>query len=166
MKSDEFLEFKVFPAAAVSAAARQSEETTQTIFGSKPENTLENGALEGASAVAERYSKLLLDQIEGDGLYVRVPAGTEFYVYTLQVFEPKLASVAGLKQGQKPRNSWELIDPAKGDPNIKPPSEALEDLLKTLRPVTPAEALKRRDLLTAEVEKHLRNNGQLTESNP
>ena len=57
--------------------------------------------------MADRYAKLMLDQIEGDGLFVRVPAGTEFYIYTLQVFEPKLASVAGLKQGQQPVNSWQ-----------------------------------------------------------
>ncbi len=106
-KSDEFLEFKLFAATMIGGAARASEETTETIFGSRPGNSIENAGLEGISAVAERYAKLLLDQIEGDGLFVRVPSGTEFYVYTLQVFEPELASVAGLAQGETARNSWQ-----------------------------------------------------------
>ena len=106
-KTDEFLEFKMFASTAISGIARSSKETSESIFGNLPRNSIGNSALEGASAVADRYAKLLLDQIEGDGLYVRVPAGTEFYVYTQQVFEPKLASVAGLKQGKTSRNSWE-----------------------------------------------------------
>ena len=106
-KSDEFLEFKLFAATMFGGAARASEDTTETIFGTRPRNSLEDAGLEGISNVAERYARLLLDQIEGDGLFVRVPAGTEFYIYTLQVFEPELASVAGLEQGEHPRNSWE-----------------------------------------------------------
>ncbi len=106
-KSDEFLEFKLFAATMIGGVARASEDTTETIFGSRPRNSLEDAGLEGISTVAERYAKLLLNQIEGDGLFVRVPAGTEFYIYTLQVFEPELASVAGLEQGEHPRNSWE-----------------------------------------------------------
>ncbi len=108
-KSDEFLEFKLFAATMIGGAARASEETTESIFGSRPSNSIENAGLEGISAVAERYAKLLLDQIEGDGLFVRVAAGTEFYVYTLQVFEPELASVAGLTQGETARNSWQPV---------------------------------------------------------
>lgn len=110
-KSDEFLEFKLFAATMIGGAARASEDSSQTIFGSRPDNSIANAGLEGISTVSERYAKLLLDQIEGDGLFVRVPAGTEFYVYTLQVFEPELASVAGLTQGDHPRNSWEPDSP-------------------------------------------------------
>ncbi|MEZ5325755.1 MAG: TrbI/VirB10 family protein [Verrucomicrobiales bacterium] len=106
-KTDELLEFKLFASTAISGIARNSKETTESLFGNLPRSSPGNAALEGASAVADRYADLLLDQIEGDGLFVRVPAGTEFYVYTLQVFEPKLASVAGLTQGTTPRNSWE-----------------------------------------------------------
>jgi hypothetical protein len=83
------------------------------------------------STVAERYARLLLDQIEGDGLFVRVAAGTEFYLYTRQVFEPELASVAGLEQGEQPRNSWEPKDAPK-EPSPAP---------------TTAEMLQRREAL-------------------
>ena len=115
-KSDEYLEFKLFTATAIGAAAKSTESTTRSVFGEFTNNSLGNAGLEGVSSVAERYAKLMLDQVEGDGLFVRVPAGTEFYIYLLQVFEPELASVAGLKQGRRPANSWE-----------KPPEPPLHD---------------------------------------
>jgi hypothetical protein len=110
-KTDQFLEFKLFAATMIGGAARASEDSSETIFGSRPENSITNAGLEGVSTVAERYAKLLLDQIDDDGLFVRVPAGTEFYFYALQVFEPELASIAGLTQGEQPRNSWEKDEP-------------------------------------------------------
>ncbi len=106
-KSDEFLEFKMFAATAISGASRNAKGTTKTVLGEYENNSLSNALLDGGESVADRYAKLMLDQIEGDGLFVRIPAGTEFYIYTLQVFEPKLASVAGLRQGQQPVNSWQ-----------------------------------------------------------
>lgn len=117
-KTDELLEFKMFAATAIAGASRSAEKTTRTVFGDFKDNSLGNAALDGASSVADRYAKLMLDQIEGDGLFVRVPAGTEFYVYTLQVFEPKLASVAGLKQGQRPINSWQKSQLEQIDPGL------------------------------------------------
>ena len=95
--------------------------------------------------MADRYAKLLLDQIEGDGLYVRVPAGTEFYVYTQQVFEPKLASVAGLKQGSSSRNSWESeSDPSGAYPEMTAPQVFTTDAV-----------LQRRENLMRSVEARL-----------
>ena len=129
-KTDEFLEFKLFAATMIGGAARASEETTETIFGSRPANSLETSGLEGMSTVAERYARLLLDQIEGDGLFVRVTAGTEFYLYTLQVFEPELASVAGLEQGDQPRNSWEPKDAPKAESSPAPPAPTTAEMLQ------------------------------------
>lgn len=155
-KSDEYLEFKMFAATAISAAAKSMETTTRSAIGEYADNSLGNAGLEGASAVTERYAQLMLDQIEGDGLFVRVPAGTEFYVYTLQVFEPKLASVAGLKQGQRPSNSWQKSNPALSDPALarssaqSAPTPALPPgILKTLQ---------ERQQLEAAVQGYLKTN--------
>ena len=128
-KSDEFLEFKMFAATAVSGASRNAKGTTKTVLGEYENNSLSNALLDGGESVADRYAKLMLDQIEGDGLFVRVPAGTEFYIYTLQVFEPKLASVAGLKQGQRPVNSWQKAEASEPSTESKPATvrNALED---------------------------------------
>ncbi|MCB1095965.1 MAG: TrbI/VirB10 family protein [Verrucomicrobiae bacterium] len=125
-KSDEYLEFKMFAATALAGAAGNAKSTTKTVLGEYENNSLTNAALDGGSSVADRYAKLMLDQIEGDGLFVRVPAGTEFYIYTLQVFEPKLASVAGLKQNQRPVNSWQK--PTQGSTASSPAPEHRDPL--------------------------------------
>ena len=153
-KSDEYLEFKMFAATALAGATKSAEKTTRSAFGEYADNSIGNAGLEGASAVAERYAKLMLDQIEGDGLFVRVPAGTEFYVYPLQVFEPKLASVAGLKQGQRPSNSWQTSNERPDDPglpeSVVPRRRALpEGILKTL---------DGRDQLERSVHSYLKSN--------
>ncbi len=106
-KTDQYLEFKMFAASALAGMTQNAKKTTKTVFGEYENNGIHNAVLDGGEEVAERYARLMLDQIEGDGLFVRVPAGTEFYIYTLQVFEPRLASVAGLRQGQRPINSWQ-----------------------------------------------------------
>ncbi|MCG8407908.1 MAG: hypothetical protein MI923_22130, partial [Phycisphaerales bacterium] len=128
-KSDEFLEFKMFAATAVSGASRNAKGTTKTVLGEYENNSLSNALLDGGESVADRYAKLMLDQIEGDGLFVRVPAGTEFYIYTLQVFEPKLASVAGLKQRQQPVNSWQKTEASEPSTESEPATvrNTLED---------------------------------------
>ena len=154
-KSDEFLEFKMFAATALAGASRSAETTTRSAFGEFKNNSLGNAGLEGASAVAERYARLMLDQIEGDGLFVRVPAGSEFYVYTLQVFEPKLASVAGLKQGQRPSNSWQKPALQTSDPAV-PASVRGSEHLK-LSPGA-RQTLQEREQLETSVRSYLKNN--------
>ncbi len=135
-KSDEFLEFKMFAATAISGASRNAKGTTKTVLGEYENNSLTNALLDGGESVADRYARLMLDQIEGDGLFVRVPAGTEFYIYTLQVFEPKLASVAGIKQKQQPVNSWE-----------KPPSGAPASQTTDDQPSRVIQSLEQREQL-------------------
>ncbi len=154
-KSDEYLEFKMFAATALSGATKSAQKTTRSAFGEYADNSLGNAGLEGASAVAERYAKLMLDQIEGDGLFVRVPAGTEFYVYTLQLFEPKLASVAALKQGQRPTNSWQKSNPDLVDPtlvNAAPSGAAASPL-----PTSILKTLQERQQLERAVQGYLKN---------
>ena len=155
-KSDEYLEFKMFAATALAGATKSAEKTTRSAFGEYADNSLGNAGLEGASAVAERYAKLMLDQIEGDGLFVRVPAGTEFYVYTLQVFEPNLASVAGLKQGQRPTNSWQ-----KSNPDLVDPALAKASAPTASAPMLPPGILKtiqERQRLEGAVQAYLKTN--------
>jgi hypothetical protein len=107
-KADDYQELKLMLATFISGVAKSSKETSQTIFGSQPDNTMGNAALEGVSDVGQQYARMLLKQIEEEGYFVRVAAGTEFYIYLLGVFEPQLASVGGTSQGETPKQSWEL----------------------------------------------------------
>ena len=109
LKSDKHQELKIMAATALAGAAKASEETAQTIFGQVPDNSISNAGLEGVSKAADQYAKLLLERLKEEGYYVRVPAGTQFYIYTQQVFEPRLASIGGLKQGGKAVSGFDLV---------------------------------------------------------
>lgn len=109
LKSDKHQELKIMAATALAGAAKASEETAQTIFGQVPDNSISNAGLEGVSNAADQYAKLLLERLKEEGYYVRVPAGTQFYIYTQQVFEPGLASIGGLKQGGKAVSGFDLL---------------------------------------------------------
>ena len=147
LNSDSLRELKLFSATAIAAAARSSEDTVLTLLGSKPANSLQNAGLEGGAAVADQYAQLLRRQIDGDGLFVRATAGTEFYIYLLDVFEPELASVAGLTQEQQ-RASQSASDLAR----VLADDQPAEILLSARER---AALLKRREALI-----HLHRNGE------
>ena len=108
LESDEYGDLKIFLATAIGAVANNSLQTTNQGFGNSITNSAQNVPLQGGQAVLDRYARRIEESQEGDGTYVRVSAGTEFYIFPLNVVEPQLASVAGLTQGGKPKNSWDL----------------------------------------------------------
>ena len=108
LESDEYGDLKIFLATAIGAVANNSLSTTNQGFGNSITNSVQNVPLQGAQAVLDRYARRIEESQQGDGTYVRVSAGTEFYIFPLNVVEPQLASVAGLAQGGKPKNSWDL----------------------------------------------------------
>ena len=108
LESDEYGDLKIFLATAIGAVANNSLSTTNQGFGNSITNSAQNVPLQGAQAVLDRYARRIEESQQGDGTFVRVSAGTEFYIFPLNVVEPQLASVAGLTQGGKPKNSWDL----------------------------------------------------------
>ena len=99
-------------AEALSGIMNNQQSQFQTIGGLVPDNTNRNSALGGGSSAASAYSQLLTKKLDKDLDYVRVAAGTQFYIYTRDVFEPHLASIAGLTQGGKPTTSWQIAEEA------------------------------------------------------
>lgn len=94
LKSDNLAEVKLFAATALSGLAAGFQDTQSNAFGgttTKP--TARTAVLQAASAVGERYAQIILDAIERDGLYVRVPAGKQFYVYLTQTVDKGEAKV-------------------------------------------------------------------------
>ena len=47
------------------------------------------------SSVLDRYARQILQTIERDGFYVRVPAGKEFYLYLTQTLDRADAKIGG-----------------------------------------------------------------------
>lgn len=110
VKADAYAELKILVAEALQGIMNNQQDQFQSIYGLAPQNTNRNAALGGGSQAASAYSQMLTDRLSQDLDFVRVAAGTQFYIFTLDVFEPDLASVAGLTQGEEPVSSWKLAE--------------------------------------------------------
>lgn len=95
IKSDSLAEIKLFAASFLSGAAGALTERDQTIFGPIASPSLQNAPLKGAQDVLAVYAKQILDSIQRDGFYVRVPAGKQFYLYVTQTIDRDDASLGG-----------------------------------------------------------------------
>lgn len=97
LKSDDLAEIKLFAATFLSGAASGLTEKERTIFGSQAVPSLQNAPLTGAQQVLGVYAKQILDTIQRDGFYVRVPAGKQFYLYVTQTLDRKKATLGGTR---------------------------------------------------------------------
>jgi len=95
LKTDNLAELKLFAATFISGAASALTETESTILGTKLAPSLQNAPLKGAQDVLNVYAQQILDTIQRDGFYVRVPAGKEFYLYVTQTIDKSEAVVGG-----------------------------------------------------------------------
>lgn len=98
---------KLFIATAISGAVQsvasglQTQESIPGIGGAlgltQAKATLKNSAISGVGgatkASLDLLSKQIMDEIEQHGSYIRVPAGTEFYVFVDQTIDPQQAAV-------------------------------------------------------------------------
>lgn len=108
LKTDDYAELKLLIAEAVKGLANNNQTQFQSVYGLVPENTNRNAMLGGGESGVSAYSNLLAKKLEKDIEYVQVPAGTSFYIYTLDVFEPELRSIAGIRQGNAAKSGLEL----------------------------------------------------------
>lgn len=96
IKSDNWAEVKQYAATFLSKFSKGLQETQsiRTIFGSVvklPIDSARNGLLEGSSVVLDRFAEQILNEIKEHGYYVRVPAGSQFYLYVTQTLDLKAA---------------------------------------------------------------------------
>src|SRR5439155_2701564 len=73
LKTDNLAEVKLFVASLLSGAASAFTETRTSAFGTFAVPSLQNAPLMGAQSVLDRYAQQILQTIERDGFYVRVP---------------------------------------------------------------------------------------------
>lgn len=97
LKTDDMAEIKLFAASFLSAAASALTENQQTVLGTEVLPTTQNAALAGAQNVMQAYAQQILDSIEQNGFYVRVPAGKQFYLYVTQTIDVSAATVGGTR---------------------------------------------------------------------
>ncbi len=97
LKSDDMAEIKLFAATFLSGAASAFTQTQPTIYGNQITPTLQNAPLTGAQAVLQAYAQQILDSIQRDGFYVRVPAGKQFYLYVTETIDESEAVIGGTR---------------------------------------------------------------------
>jgi hypothetical protein len=95
IKSDNMADIKLFAATFLSGAASALTEKQETVFGPINSPTLNNAPFAGAQAVLQTYAQQILDSIQKNGFYVRVPSGKQFYLYVLQTIDRADASFGG-----------------------------------------------------------------------
>lgn len=84
-------ELKLFAATflATATAALQESRLTSGLIGETaiPAASARNAALAGSGAVLRDYAQQIREAIARDGFYLRVPAGTAFYLYVTQTID-------------------------------------------------------------------------------
>ncbi len=95
IKSDNLADLKLYVAALLSGAAGAFTQTQTTAYGTYPLATLQNVPLMGAQSVLQDYAQQIEQAIDRDGFYVRVPAGTQFYLYVTQTLDKNDAKIGG-----------------------------------------------------------------------
>lgn len=103
LRSDSLAEIKLFVATFISGAAAGLQERTATLLGDQVARTTQNAALEGASRVMNRYSQQILETIQREGIYVRVPAGKEMYLYITTTIDLANAKKGNLRAAMPPQ---------------------------------------------------------------
>jgi Bacterial conjugation TrbI-like protein len=112
VKSDKYVEAKAILASMISAGAGAFAETTTLISPLGGATQLNNGGIDsafsaGLQAGGQLYSKRLQERLDQDPFYVRVPAGTTFYLYVTQTVDLGKATVglsASIPQPNNPTN--------------------------------------------------------------
>jgi hypothetical protein len=108
VKSDKYAEAKAILASMISAGAGAFPQTTTLLSplgGATQINTggIENAFSAGLQTGGQLYSKRLLEQLDKNPFYVRVPAGTTFYLYITETVDLAKA-IVGLSASLKPSN--------------------------------------------------------------
>ena len=95
IKSDNLADIKLFAATFLSGAANALTEKQETLFGPINSPSLNNAPFAGAQQVLQTYAQRILESIQKDGFYVRVPSGKQFYLYVLQTIDRADATFGG-----------------------------------------------------------------------
>jgi Bacterial conjugation TrbI-like protein len=111
VKSDKYAEAKAILASMISAGAGAFPQTTTLLspFGGATQiNTggIENAFSAGLQTGGQLYAKRLLEQLDKNPFYVRVPAGATFYLYITETVDLAKATVgrsASLQPSNEPK---------------------------------------------------------------
>src|SRR5271166_255854 len=109
LRSDNAAELNLFVATFISGIAQSVQGTVTNVFGQTVPSPNVSGAggvpgyiinppAQGAEAVLDRYAQMVMDSIERDGFFIRVPAGKLFYVYVTEDILTGKATIGGSRR--------------------------------------------------------------------
>ena len=99
LKSDSSAEIKFFLSTFMSGASGAFEQTQNTLFGTQSRSTVRNAGIAGASQVLNNYAQQIAETIRKDGVFVRVPAGKQMYLYVTHTIDRSAAKIGNLRVG-------------------------------------------------------------------
>jgi hypothetical protein len=111
VKSDKYAEAKAILASMISAGAGAFPQTTTLLSPLGGATQIDSGGIENAFSAGlqtggQLYSKRLLEQLDKNPFYVRVPAGVTFYLYITETVDLAKATVglsASLQTSHDPK---------------------------------------------------------------
>jgi hypothetical protein len=106
LRTNNAAELNVFVATFIAGIAQSVQGTVTNVFGQTVPSPnvsgaggvpgyIINPAAQGTEAVLDRYAQMVMDSIERDGFFIRVPAGKLFYVYVTEDILTGKATVGG-----------------------------------------------------------------------
>ena len=98
-----------------------------------------NPPAQGAEAVLDRYAQMVMDSIERDGFFIRVPAGKLFYVYVTEDILTGKATVGGSRRLRHVQSDF-LDDRSLQEQVTQPRAE--RELKREKKRVTPSRTLR------------------------
>lgn len=111
LKTDDLAEIKLFAASFLNGAAGALTDRQTTVFGTQSTSALQNAPILGAQQVLSAYAKQILNSIQRDGFFVRVPAGKQFYVYVTQTLDKSRAAIGGTRSLRQDPLATESLGP-------------------------------------------------------
>ncbi|MDE1171727.1 MAG: TrbI/VirB10 family protein [Verrucomicrobium sp.] len=120
IKTDNLAEIKEliaqFAAGAAQSLAQNEVQSALTANGTvivQQNNGLTQALAQGAQNAASLYAQQIAEAVRRDGIFVRVPAGTDFYLYVTQTLDASQARAgATLAAGSNPALSDSAARPA------------------------------------------------------
>ena len=154
IRSNNAAELQLFVACFISGIAQSVQGSVTNIFGQTVPSPNVSGAggipgylinppAQGAEAVMDRYAQMVMDSIEKEGFFIRVPAGQLFYVYVTEDINTAKATVGGsnrLRQVQseflEDRSLQERVTQPRAERDAKAAQDARNNMIGV--PIDPA----------------------------
>lgn len=109
IQSDPNRELKLIFASMLQGAARGAQDQIQALtpmgtVAATQTGGLQNALTSGLQSATQQYTQLITQQVGQDPYFVRVPAGTPFYLYITQTLDLAKASVGATAGGTAQRS--------------------------------------------------------------